>query len=129
MTGKYVMPEPSEPQYLAQRYYLGSLCYSASLFFALGNHDGESGSRGSTVWASKTRKRLFPKPEPDKFYTGNNQSDPEVGLPEDYYQWRWGDAELDRFDIRTPRRLIINLNCQYRHVVTRAFRLAPFVDD
>ncbi len=47
MTGKYVKPELSEPQYLAQRYYFGRLCHSASLFFALGDHDGESGSRGS----------------------------------------------------------------------------------
>lgn len=94
MTGKYVRPEISEPQYLAQRYYLGSLCHSASLYFALGNHDGESGSRGSTTWATQTRKRLFPNPYPDLFYSGNDQSEPEVGLPEDYYQWKWGDAQF-----------------------------------
>jgi hypothetical protein len=46
MTGKYVKPELAEPQYLAQRYYLGSLCHSVPLFFVMGNHDGESGSRG-----------------------------------------------------------------------------------
>lgn len=51
MTGKYVKPELSEPQYLAQRYYLGQLCHSAGLYCALGNHDGESGNRGSNVWA------------------------------------------------------------------------------
>ena len=51
MTGKYVKPELSEPQYLAQRYYLGHLCHSAALYFALGNHDGESGNRGSNIWA------------------------------------------------------------------------------
>ena len=106
MTGKYVKPEFSEPQYLAQRYYLGSLCHSASLFFVLGNHDGESGSRGSTVWATQTRKRLFPNPEPDNFYTGNTQSEPEVGLPQNYYQWKWGDAQfivLDPFRYTTQR--------------------------
>ena len=106
MTGKYVQPELSEPQYLAQRYYLGSLCHSSSLFFALGNHDGESGSRGSTIWATQTRKRLFPNPEPDNFYTGNDQSEPEVGLPQDYYQWKWGDAQfivLDPFRYTTQR--------------------------
>lgn len=106
MTGKYVKPEFSEPQYFAQRYYLGSLCHSASLFFALGNHDGESGSRGSTVWATQTRKRLFPNPEPDDFYTGNHQKDPEIGLPQDYYQWKWGDAQfivLDPFRYTTQR--------------------------
>lgn len=106
MTGKYVKPEFSEPQYLAQRYYLGSLCHSASLFFVLGNHDGETGSRGSNVWATQTRKRLFPNPEPDKFYTGNTQNEPEVGLPQDYYQWKWGDAQfivLDPFRYTTQR--------------------------
>ena len=106
MTGKYVKPELAEPQYLAQRYYLGSLCHSAPLFFALGNHDGESGNRGSSVWATKTRKRLFPNPVPDKFYTGNDHSDPVVGLPEDYYQWKWGDAQfivLDPFRYTTQR--------------------------
>lgn len=94
MTGKYVTPEISEPQYLAQRYYLGTLCHSAPLFFALGNHDGESGSRGSTTWATKTRKSLFPNPAPNRFYTGNDQLEPEVGLPENYYQWKWGDAQF-----------------------------------
>ncbi len=106
MTGKYVKPEFAEPQYHAQRYYLGSLCHSASLFFALGNHDGETGSRGSTVWATQTRKRLFPNPQPDDFYTGNIQSEPEVGIPEDYYQWTWGDAQfivLDPFRYTTQR--------------------------
>ena len=94
MTGKYVQPEYSEPQYLAQRYYLGSLCHSAALFFALGNHDGESGSRGSTTWATKKRKELVPNPFPNGFYTGNEQEEGELGLPEDYYQWKWGDAQF-----------------------------------
>ncbi len=106
MTGKYVKPEYSEPQYLAQRYYLGSLCHSAPLFFALGNHDGEQGSRGSLTWATQTRKRLFPNPEPDGFYTGNEQSEPVTGLPQNYYQWKWGDAQfivLDPFRYTTQR--------------------------
>ncbi len=106
MTGKYVKPELSEPQYMAQRYYLGSLCHSASLFFVLGNHDGESGSRGSTVWATQTRKRLFPNPEPNRFYTGNDQREQGVGLPQNYYQWKWGDAQfivLDPFRYTTQR--------------------------
>ncbi len=94
MTGKYVRPEYSEPQYLAQRYYLGSLCHSAALFFALGNHDGESGGRGSMTWATKKRKELIPNPFPDGFYTGNEQMEGGLGVPEDYYQWQWGDAQF-----------------------------------
>lgn len=106
MTGKYVKPELSYPQYLAQRYYFGHLCHSAALFFALGNHDGESGSRGSNVWATTTRKRFLPNPFPNKFYTGNEQKEPEVGLPENYYQFEWGNSQfivLDPFRHTTRR--------------------------
>ncbi|MBT6485300.1 MAG: YHYH protein, partial [Planctomycetaceae bacterium] len=91
MTGKYLKPELSQPQYLAQRYYLGHLCHSAGLYFALGNHDGESGSRGSNVWATTARKRYLPNPFPNSFYTGNAQREREVGLPENYYQFEWGN--------------------------------------
>lgn len=94
MTGKYVRPELARGQYLAQRYYLGQLCHSAALFFTLGNHDGESGGRGSMLWASQTRKALFPNPSPDGFYSGNRQREPQVGFPENYYAWEWGDAQF-----------------------------------
>ena len=33
------------PQYVAQRYYFGLIGRSAPVFLALGNHDGEGGSR------------------------------------------------------------------------------------
>ena len=106
MTGKYVEPELSEPQYLAQRYYLGQLCHSAALYFALGNHDGESGNRGSNVWATETRKRYIPNPFPNEFFTGNQQREREIGLPENYYQFEWGDCQfivLDPFRHTTTR--------------------------
>ncbi len=94
MTGKYVRPELAMGHYLAQRYYLGQLCSSAPLFFVMGNHDGESGGRGSMTWASNTRKSLFPNPIPNQFYSGNQQREAEIGLPENYYAWRWGDAQF-----------------------------------
>ncbi|EMI42438.1 calcineurin-like phosphoesterase [Rhodopirellula sp. SWK7] len=106
MTGKYVKPELSHPQYLAQRYYLGHLCHSAGLYFALGNHDGESGNRGSTVWATTTRKRYLPNPFPNEFYSGNVKREREVGLPENYYEFEWGDCQfivLDPFRHTTTR--------------------------
>lgn len=106
MTGKYVKPEISEPQYLAQRYYLGQLCHSSALYFALGNHDGEQGSRGSNVWATTMRKRHIPNPFPSDFFTGNMQEEREVGLPENYYQFEWGNAQfivLDPFRHTTTR--------------------------
>lgn len=75
------------PQYLAQRYYFGLIGPSVPVFLALGNHDGESGSRGDVAaWSIANRKRYFPNPVPDGFFTGN----PE--LLEDYYAWTWGDA-------------------------------------
>lgn len=106
MTGKYVKPELSQPQYLAQRYYLGHLCHSTGFYFALGNHDGESGNRGSNLWATTTRKRYFPNPFPNGFYTGNEQSEPQVGLPENFYQFEWGNCQfivLDPFRHTTTR--------------------------
>lgn len=108
MTGKYVRPEYALGQYRAQRYFLGHLCHSAPLFFVLGNHDGESGGRGSMTWASQTRKLYFPNPSPTAFYPGNQQKEPEIGFPEDYYAWNWGDAQfivLDpfRYTTRRPR--------------------------
>lgn len=86
------------PQYLAQRFHFGLLCHSAPLFLVLGNHDGEggmryNGSRNSmAAWSNGLRKRLFPNPRPDGFYTGNGTSDPVLGFLENYYAWEWGNA-------------------------------------
>ena len=106
MTGKYVKPDLSQPQYLAQRYYLDIFVIRLVSISALGNHDGESGNRGSNLWATTTRKRYFPNPFPSSFYTGNEQSEPQVGLPENYYQFEWGDCQfivLDPFRHTTTR--------------------------
>ncbi len=109
MTGKYVKPEASYGQYLAQRYYLSHLCNSSALFFVMGNHDGESAGRGSFNWATTTRKSLFPNPEPNAFYTGNLQKEPDVGYPCDYYAWQWGDAQ---FIVLDPYRYTIGRRSQ-----------------
>ena len=98
MTEKHPSREEAAKQYLAQRYYFGQLCQSAPLFLVLGNHDGESPrGRGSdadslAVWSNLMRKRYFPNPVPDSFYTGNATKHPEAGLLQDYYAWEWGDA-------------------------------------
>ena len=107
MTGKYVRPELAKGHYLAQRYYLAQLCSSAPLFFVMGNHDGEAGGRGSIQWASTTRKSLFPNPAPNDFYSGNQQQEPVIGLPENFYAWQWGDAQfivLDPYRYTTGKR-------------------------
>ncbi len=80
--------------------YFGQLCQSAPLFLVLGNHDGESprGRGGEAdslaVWSNLMRKRYFPNPLPDSFYTGNSAKHPEAGLLQDYYAWEWGDASF-----------------------------------
>ncbi|MEI7638195.1 MAG: metallophosphoesterase, partial [Syntrophus sp. (in: bacteria)] len=98
MTDKHESRENATRQYLAQRSYLGQLCRSAPLFLVLGNHDGEEsklrrgGADSLAVWSNTMRKRYFPNPFPDSFYTGNTTMDPLAGQLKDYYAWQWGDA-------------------------------------
>ena len=98
MTEKHDNRENAARQYLAQRYYFGQLCCSAPLFLVLGNHDGETPrGRGSdaeslAVWSNLMRKRYFPNPVPDNFYTGDATKHSQAGLLQDYYAWVWGDA-------------------------------------
>jgi len=98
MTDKHPSRDSAARQYLAQRDYLGNVGRSAPIFLVPGNHDGESGKlrRGGedslAVWSNTMRKRYFPNPVPDGFYTGNATKDPFAGLLQDYYAWEWGDA-------------------------------------
>ena len=98
MTDKHRFREDAAAQYLAQRYYFGETAHSAPLFLVLGNHDGEAGrwldgsTNNMTLWANAERKRYFPNPEPDKFYSGNGTPSAGAGLLQDYYSWEWGDA-------------------------------------
>lgn len=98
MTEKHAGRETAARQYLAQRYYFGQLCHAAPLFVVLGNHDGESlrGRPGDpdslAVWSNLMRKRYFPNPVPDGFYTGNQMLHPQAGSLQNYYAWTWGDA-------------------------------------
>ncbi len=100
MSEKHANRDNATKQYLAQRYYFGQLCASAPLFLVLGNHDGESPrGRGEdadspAVWANLARKRHFPNPVPDNFYTGDSFKHPVAGLLQDYYAWQWGDAQF-----------------------------------
>lgn len=90
----------ARPQYFAQRYYFGLVCHSAPLFLVLGNHDGESsrrfdGTTGSMAgWSYGMRTSLFPNPVPDSFYTGNAYVMEPLGNLQDYYAWKWGNAQF-----------------------------------
>lgn len=85
---------------LDNRSLLGAACHSMPFLFCLGNHEGESGyyllqtppsnlATYETLW----RKFYYPNPEPDGFYTGNNEEELfGMGKPENYYAFEWGDA-------------------------------------
>jgi hypothetical protein len=84
------------PQYIAQRYYFGLVGQSVPLFLVLGNHDGEqpgkSGGEAMALWSNAQRKRYFPNPEPNAFYSGSATPHPKAGLLQNYYAFEWGDA-------------------------------------
>jgi Calcineurin-like phosphoesterase len=96
MTDKHATRDEAWRQYLAQRYYLNQL--GSPLFLALGVHDGEAsryddGSPDNlAVQSNANRKKYFPNPDPDNFYTGNATRHAQSGLLENYFAWTWGDA-------------------------------------
>ncbi|MEI6234136.1 MAG: metallophosphoesterase [Planctomycetota bacterium] len=100
MNDKYPNYKESYQQYIAQRYYLGLVGHSAPIFMVLGNHDGERLDRFNStldcmpVWSCLNRKKFFPNPYPDSFYTGNKSEIKPVGRLESYYAFEWGDAQI-----------------------------------
>lgn len=96
MTDKYPKYTDAFPHYLAQRYYFGIVGSHAPVFLVLGNHDGEQPGRGGddamAVWSNLTRKKFFPNPVPNDFYSGNTTPHRTAGLLQNYYAWEWGDA-------------------------------------
>ena len=98
MTDKHATRAEAARQYVAQRFYLGQIGSSVPLLLALGVHDGESsryddGSPDSLApWSNALRKKYFPNPVPDSFYSGDSIPNPPGGLLENYYAWTWGDA-------------------------------------
>jgi len=83
---------------------IGLISHSAPIFIAPGNHEQEEGwhldDNGNPVnslpvWGTNARKRYFPNPVPDDFYSGNTETYYALDgdqLHEDYYAWTWGDA-------------------------------------
>ena len=96
MTDKRADYRDALPQYIAQRYYFGLTGKSVPLFLVLGNHDGEkpdkNGGEAMALWSNAQRKKYFPNPEPNAFYSGNATSHPRAGRLQDYYAFEWGDA-------------------------------------
>jgi len=96
MTDKHATREEAARQYLAQRFYLNQI--GSPLYLTLGVHDGEAsrnddGSSDSlAAWSNAIRKKYFPNPRPDNFYSGDSTPRVPSGLLENYYAWTWGDA-------------------------------------
>ena len=113
MTDKHRGRETAAAQYTAQRFYFGQISHSVPLFLVLGNHDAEAGrwldgtNTNLAVWANQQRKKYFPNPLPDSFYSGNKTPDPYAGMLQNYYGWEWGDAlflALDPFWFTTRQK-------------------------
>jgi hypothetical protein len=87
-----------DAQYANTRGYFGIIGPSVPLYLANGNHDGESGwaldgtQNNLAVWATTARKKYYPNPYPDGFYSGDTSEQPFAGQRESYYAWEWGDA-------------------------------------
>lgn len=81
------------------RSYYENICHSVPLFIAIGNHEGECGwyNTGTTgnniaVWNTQERKKYFPNPYPNKFYSGDTTQYPYTGVRQANYSFTWGDA-------------------------------------
>ena len=87
-------------RYLAQRQWMGAVSHSSAIFLATGNHENEEGwnfddANSKALLSINARKRYYPNPISDGFYSGNDDSLEAIEgdhLREDYYAWEWGDA-------------------------------------
>jgi hypothetical protein len=94
----------AEQAYLYQRQFFDLVGDAAAIFLVLGNHEQEEAwhlddtgnpATSPPVMGANARKKFYPNPVPDAFYSGN--TDPYAYLSgdhlrEDYYAWAWGDA-------------------------------------
>ena len=104
----------AETAYLVERPYMGIIGPSTPIYLAIGNHENEEGwnwddtftapDKSLAIVGLKARKKYYPNPIPDDFYSANTDTLPAQflaaypGLPpeelyhEDYFAWTWGDA-------------------------------------
>ncbi len=89
------------------RPFLGEICHSVPFYVCLGNHEGEkrfhllnNPPNNIAVYGTLTRKKYYPNPYPNNFYTGDTTAEGfGMGQPENYYAWTWGDALLVVMDV------------------------------
>jgi hypothetical protein len=89
----------AEP-YLLQRPFLGLVGQTAPIFLMNGNHEQASlfnyqqtdVRKDVATFVQTARNQLYPTVGPDGFYTGNQETLPDIGLLKDYCAWTWGDG-------------------------------------
>ena len=87
-----------EQRNLLYRNFWDNVCSSMPLFIVVGNHEGELGwlntnnANDEFNLTNSIRKKYYPNPQPNSFYTGNDLNDLYLGKRENYYAWNWGDA-------------------------------------
>ncbi len=85
-------------RYWFERGNFGLMAHSVPLFLVNGNHEGEAGwlniggAQNLANWADAARQQFFVNPVPDRFYSGDDTVDPNVGQRAGWYSWQWGDA-------------------------------------
>jgi len=84
--------------YLRQRAWLGPVGRNTALFSVNGNHEQaakyllDGTAENPAVLAARARNMFFPLPEPNGFYSGDDEPVAGVGNLRDYFAWEWGDA-------------------------------------
>ena len=87
-----------EQRNLLYRNFWDNVCNSMPLYIVVGNHEGELGWLNTNQATDEfnltnaIRRKYYPNPLPDGFYTGNDLNDLYLGKRENYYAWNWGDA-------------------------------------
>jgi len=89
------------------RPFLGNICHSVPFYDCLGNHEGEKDHyldsmppNNMAVYATLARKKYYPNPYPNGFYTGDTLHEGfGMGQPENYYAWTWGNALFVVLDV------------------------------
>jgi hypothetical protein len=85
---------------------------SIPIMLVQGNHEAEDSARlngtpdNMAVWAVNNRKKYFPSPTDNGFYSGSTVEYEFIGRQDGYFSWEWGDAlfvALDPFWVNAPR--------------------------
>lgn len=91
----------------AYRPFLNNICQDVPFYVCLGNHEGEKDyylhknpPNNIAVYGTLTRKKYYPNPYPNAFYSGDTTSEGfGMGQPENFYAFNWGDALFVVLDV------------------------------